>query len=724
MRFEGGYSRLNRRREMIIRHHGKIARQITIMAENADVPLDDGFYAALMSCSAVAGDFATTKAIYLSYLVRKECQFLRNIGDDDHLKRIRGVQKVRQFNLEGGNMLPSMESIRDGSYGASSTNSLLSDSSASGESALLPDSTTSSTSEITSGEITSGEINGFTEVLPSTNSEHEEESNQLSPQQEQNSIEEEIQAEKQVERYHAEQTLREYGPDTRLLTSLLHSYSNAMQNPGLGTVWNAIIHEQPSDINAGYLDERTLDKLVKYPETISESNLPKDIPMEEMAFASKSWNDPEEDVVEGRKLKLKKFHLKQMNHGSTQEDYVKLHYEQKHLEETRLIKDGASEQDQFEELSDGEKQLLTGNKGNDAIIGSYYDASRDEAEIKPIDQLKYKSRDKYDTDEEFFKDQLNTFQKSESSSTTTKASSDDEFHEVDDEEFENDDMDGALDEYDETQKEVDDKFGKIAAKLGINENETLTDEQMMKLLDGIQEDFDFDDDEFDSIKSDMLFSENEEENEAFDKALNDVDQENDGGDDGFDENDSTTLGDAIFGDENEDTSFSKDGFVESKSGAGEDVTPDLTPLSEQLSTNEDVNANLPATTSNNNIISSSDISDEEGYKLQRLSNILPGLPRERLSEIMDLYEGHLSDPSVILLVPILREKLPIQIDIRNLRDKAYENALVTMKAAEEGGLVDGHVLNGMLQVVSNSQTHNDILEFYDGMDSKYGVVSL
>merc|ERR1719343_239126 len=243
-----------------------------------------------------------------------------------------------------------------------------------------------------SSEISSGEINGSSEVLAPTNPEQYEESNQLTPQQEQNAIEEEIKAEKQVEQYHAEQTLREYGPDSRLLTSLLHSYSNAMQNPGLGTVWNAIIHEQPSDINAGYLDEYTLDKLAKYPEKISESNLPSDIPMEEMAFASKSWNDPEEDVVEGRKLKLKKFHLKQMNSGSTEEDYVKLHYEQKHLEEERMKKEGASEQEQFEALSKSEREFLTKNKDDDAIIGSYYDASKDEAEIKSIDQMKYKSR--------------------------------------------------------------------------------------------------------------------------------------------------------------------------------------------------------------------------------------------------------------------------------------------------------------------------------------------
>jgi len=48
--------------------------------------------AALMSCSAVAENFATTKADHLASFVKQKCQFLRRIGDDDHLPKLRALR--------------------------------------------------------------------------------------------------------------------------------------------------------------------------------------------------------------------------------------------------------------------------------------------------------------------------------------------------------------------------------------------------------------------------------------------------------------------------------------------------------------------------------------------------------------------------------------------------------------------------------------------------------
>ena len=89
IRFERGSRRKQMRREQIASHHGKLAQEILILAENADVEHDDGFIAALISCAAAAGDVATAKAIYVASQIRRLDQF-RTIGDNDHLARLRG----------------------------------------------------------------------------------------------------------------------------------------------------------------------------------------------------------------------------------------------------------------------------------------------------------------------------------------------------------------------------------------------------------------------------------------------------------------------------------------------------------------------------------------------------------------------------------------------------------------------------------------------------------
>ncbi len=88
-RYQRGTSRRDMKRETITAHHGKMARQIVILAEAAEVEQDDGFISALMLCAAAAGDSATSKAILLASEVRKL----------DHLKTIGGS---RPESLENG----------------------------------------------------------------------------------------------------------------------------------------------------------------------------------------------------------------------------------------------------------------------------------------------------------------------------------------------------------------------------------------------------------------------------------------------------------------------------------------------------------------------------------------------------------------------------------------------------------------------------------------------
>ena len=96
-RYQRGTSRRDMKRETITAHHGKMARQIVILAEASEVEQDDGFTSALMLCSAAAGDSATAKAILLASEARKL----------DHLRTIGGSRPHALDGLDDGLQLNS-----------------------------------------------------------------------------------------------------------------------------------------------------------------------------------------------------------------------------------------------------------------------------------------------------------------------------------------------------------------------------------------------------------------------------------------------------------------------------------------------------------------------------------------------------------------------------------------------------------------------------------------
>lgn len=111
LRFEGGKSKKHKRRELITAHHGKMARQLVIMAEQSQVVQDDGYISALMNCASVAGDAATTKAIYIANEVQKLEQ-LRTIGDRDHLLQLRGnISRSQSSEFQNALVIDEKESF-------------------------------------------------------------------------------------------------------------------------------------------------------------------------------------------------------------------------------------------------------------------------------------------------------------------------------------------------------------------------------------------------------------------------------------------------------------------------------------------------------------------------------------------------------------------------------------------------------------------------------------
>ncbi|CAB9505980.1 Pentatricopeptide repeat-containing protein [Seminavis robusta] len=100
IRYERGWSKHNRRRERVTAHHGKMAYDVVLLAESAKVELDDGFVSALQLCAAAAGDSATAKAIYLASKVQRNMKHWRAIGGEEHLARLRGEDPALH-SLEG-----------------------------------------------------------------------------------------------------------------------------------------------------------------------------------------------------------------------------------------------------------------------------------------------------------------------------------------------------------------------------------------------------------------------------------------------------------------------------------------------------------------------------------------------------------------------------------------------------------------------------------------------
>ena len=177
VRFERGSSRKQLRRELFTAHHGKMARQIVIMAENAEVEQDEGFVSALMLCSAAAGDSATTKAVYLAAEVRK-MDHLRTIGPTSSFNALLG--------RSGNNPEHLLSSVVDQSSDSGDEDGYF------GKSLINPDASTGSGLQVLQNEKT-GLVKSFGE--------------------------------------------REYGKDTRALSALLKACGQAMGPNNLGTMW-------------------------------------------------------------------------------------------------------------------------------------------------------------------------------------------------------------------------------------------------------------------------------------------------------------------------------------------------------------------------------------------------------------------------------------------------------------------------------------------------------
>ena len=113
---------------------------------------------------------------------------------------------------------------------------------------------------------------------------------------------------------------------------------------------------------------------------------------------------------------------------------------------------------------------------------------------------------------------------------------------------------------------------------------------------------------------------------------------------------------------------------------------------------------------------------QDNFHITELQQALPGMPMSRLEKISEEFERVLSYPSILRLSVAVRENMPDSFSPQCLVRKNLADAKFVFSQAESEGLVDSHLLNGMLQVQTNAGRIEPALRFYETEYAKNGMV--
>jgi hypothetical protein len=111
-------------------------------------------------------------------------------------------------------------------------------------------------------------------------------------------------------------------------------------------------------------------------------------------------------------------------------------------------------------------------------------------------------------------------------------------------------------------------------------------------------------------------------------------------------------------------------------------------------------------------------------KIEDLHCVLPGMPIRRMKKVLDAYDQTLGHPSMLTLVPILRETMPDYVSSGWLKRSNKQNADFALQKASKDGLVDSPLLNSMLEVKANSGSLNEAIEYHQEQFAKHNLVSI
>lgn len=98
---------------------------------------------------------------------------------------------------------------------------------------------------------------------------------------------------------------------------------------------------------------------------------------------------------------------------------------------------------------------------------------------------------------------------------------------------------------------------------------------------------------------------------------------------------------------------------------------------------------------------------------QELREMLPGLPERRIRQLEEAFTRTPGDPSLLRLIPILRETIPDYVNLAWLKHKNRRAAVTVMAKAEKDGLVDIHLLNSMLEVETSAGSLDRAVAYHE-----------
>lgn len=215
------------------------------------------------------------------------------------------------------------------------------------------------------------------------------------------------------------------------------------------------------------------------------------------------------------------------------------------------------------------------------------------------------------------------------------------------------------------------------------ENFELTDEEARELFEMMQDEFL---DALDSDNEDVSLSEEEEDDDE-DEAL-------------FEEHKIV----------NESEVNIKDHAAKSQDGEIEEIEDSM----------ESVEGGVSVAASIDQSLSTIEEDPVRLAKIQDIQDALPGLPINRVKKIVKAFEDTLGYPSVLSLVPLLRENMPDHMTSKWLKRKNNANAEVAWRKACEDRVVDSALLNTMLQVKTSYGHIQQALDFHQEEFAKHG----
>jgi len=117
------------------------------------------------------------------------------------------------------------------------------------------------------------------------------------------------------------------------------------------------------------------------------------------------------------------------------------------------------------------------------------------------------------------------------------------------------------------------------------------------------------------------------------------------------------------------------------------------------------------------------LDDNQLFRIRELQAALPGLPISRITRVAKTFEDTLGYPSLLSLVPLLRESLPDHISLGWLRRMNTRNADFVLQKAEEENVVDVSLLNSMLQTKANACSLSEAQNFHRDEFRRRNLVS-